>query len=116
MTDFGVPSAASDTMIAADHPSAADGGPCETCAFRRGTEANRTAHTMELARLCVEGIVPFHCHEQPQLCRGFVAAVNLRGAPVDEEDRRWKEVAAFAADLLGACIDAAKAEDEKASA
>jgi len=70
-----------------------------------------TAHTTELARLCVEGIVPFHCHERPQVCRGFNAAVTLRGVPEDEEDRRWMEVARFAAEILSQAIEVGKAAD-----
>ena len=50
-----VPSAASDAVIAANHPAPEQGGPCATCAFRPGTEANLSPHTMQLARLCVEG-------------------------------------------------------------
>ena len=49
----------------------------------------------------------FDCHEKPQLCRGFVAAVNLRGEPKNEDDKRWCFVAGHAADILGRCIDAA---------
>lgn len=106
-----VPSAACDLVIASEHPSPADGGPCATCAFRPGTEANTTDHTITLARLCVEGLRPFHCHEAPQLCRGFVAAANVRGVPEDEDDKRWAIVAAEAADMIGHCIDAAAAAD-----
>lgn len=101
------PSPAADAVLAATHPEPECDGPCATCAFRPDTEANQSEHTMELARLCVEGIVPFHCHERPQLCRGFVAAVNLRGAPETDEDRKWRECAAFAADVLGQCIRSA---------
>ncbi len=109
-----VPSPASDAVIAAAHPSPEDGCPCATCAFRPGTEANRTEHTIELARLCVEGGREFSCHERPQLCRGFIAAINLRGAPEDEEARRWCEVAGAAADIFSKCIDAAVEADRKA--
>lgn len=97
-----VPSAASDAVIAAIHPSPEAGGPCATCAFRRGTEANQTAHTIQLARLCVEGA--FYCHEQPQLCRGFIAAIYLRGVPDTEDAQRWSEVAGHAADMLALCV------------
>ena len=107
-----LPSAAFDAVSAAEHPSPERGGPCATCAFRHGTEASQSAHTTELARACVEGLVSFHCHEHPQLCRGFVAAVNLRGAALSEDERRWQEVCAIAADVLGACIEAAKAEQQ----
>lgn len=110
-----VPSAASDAVEAAQHPSPAAGGPCATCAFRPGTEANRTPHTRDLARLCVEGFRNFHCHEHPHLCRGFVAALNLRGVPQDDEDRKWSEVAACAADLLQDAIDVGRQADVEGS-
>lgn len=105
------PSDASDLVMAGDHPPHEAGGPCATCAFRAGSEANRTEHTVMLARLCVEGFRPFHCHEHPHACRGWIAAINLRGAPETEEERRWSIVAGDAADVLGVCIDRAKAED-----
>jgi hypothetical protein len=109
--EMSVPSAASDEVMAAAHPPPDAGGPCASCAFRAGTEANMTEHTVTLARLCVESLRPFYCHERPGLCRGFIAAINMRGVPEDEEDRRWRVVAGDAADILGACIAAAKAED-----
>lgn len=109
-----VPSPACDAVIAAHHPSDADGGPCATCAFRPGTQANQTVHTIELARLSVEGLREFHCHEHPRLCRGFIAALNLRGVPQDEDDRRWSEVAGHAADLLGDAISAVAASEKAA--
>lgn len=108
---FDAPSAACDAVMAAVHPSPEAGGPCATCAFRPGTEAHRSPHTVALARLCVEGGRAFSCHEQLQLCRGFIAAINLRGAPRDEDDRRWSVVAGDAADILGTCIEAAKANE-----
>lgn len=106
-----VPSRASDLVMSADHPTPASGGPCATCAFRIGTQANLSPHTVELARLCVEGFREFYCHERPQVCRGFNAAINLRGVPQGEDDRRWSEVAGMAADVLQQCIEAAKAAD-----
>ncbi len=99
-----VPSAASDAVTAAEHPSPEAGGPCATCAFRPGTEANTTPHTVELARLCVEGFRHFYCHEQPRLCRGFIAALNLRGVPETDDDRKWAEIAGHAADILSDAI------------
>lgn len=108
-SDYGVPIEACDAVIAAPHPGPDAGGPCATCAFRSGTEANRTPRTMQLARLCVEGGREFMCHEKPQLCRGFIAAINLRGIPDDEEARRWCAAAGMAADVLAACIEAARA-------
>lgn len=109
-------SAACDAVIAAQHPSPEDGGPCATCAFRTGTEANQTEHTMLLAALCVEGDRFFHCHERPQLCRGYVAAINLRGVPNTEEQKRHAEMCGMAADLLAECITEASAEDEAKAA
>jgi hypothetical protein len=111
-TEFGLPdpfarSQACQIVAAANLPSPESGGPCATCAFRKGTEANASAHTTELAALCVEGLREFHCHEKPQLCRGFIAAANLRGVPQDEEDRHWMEVAGEAADILAMCIERA---------
>jgi hypothetical protein len=103
----GPTSAACDLVVAASHPDPSAGGPCLTCAFRPDTEAHRSEYTWTLARLCVEGGRPFHCHEQPQLCRGFIAAINVRGVPQTEEERRWSEMAGCAADLLGDCIQAA---------
>ena len=107
-----VPSPASDAVLEARHPSPNAGGPCATCAFRKGTEANETRHTMDLARLCVEGGRPFYCHEQPQLCRGFIAAINLRGPDETEGDKRWSEMNAMAADVLSLCIERARAAEE----
>lgn len=104
-------SPACDAVIAAEKPSVVDGGPCETCAFRSGTEANQTEHTLLLAKLCVEAVTPFHCHEQPQLCRGFIAAVNLNGVPLTEDARRFQQAAAFAAEVLAEAIaEGVKAE------
>lgn len=36
---------------------------CDTCAFRPGTQANRSALTVLKARLCAQAGQPFHCHE-----------------------------------------------------
>lgn len=101
--------------MSAEHPSPECGGPCATCAFRSGTEANRSWHTVTLARACVEGIVPFYCHEKPQMCRGFVAAVNLRGAPADENDARWAQVNRHLADILGDAISVGVEADKTAA-
>lgn len=107
------------TIIAtAAHPSPAEGGPCATCAFRQGTEANGSEHTTMLAMLCVEGVSPFRCHEQPHLCRGWIAAVNLLaadgGLPDDEASRRHRYVCAMASDVLGAAITNAADADRAA--
>jgi hypothetical protein len=115
MSQHTTPSPACDAVVAAQHPSPEDGGPCTTCAFRPGTQANQTWRTIELARMCVEGFRLFHCHEQPQLCRGYIAALNLRGAPESEDDRRWSIVAGHAADMLSDCIESARKADEEHS-
>lgn len=104
MKDYGVPSAAADAVIEAVHPSHDDGGPCDGCAFRLGTEANASVHTMQLARMCVEGITPFQCHEHQHVCRGWMAAVNLLGAPESEHERRWMQVNAMGAELWAQAI------------
>lgn len=106
-----IPSPACDAVLAGDHPAWESGGPCATCAFRPGTEAATTQHTVELARLCVEGFRYFGCHEHAGLCRGYVAAMNLRGVPQDEDDRRWSIVAGEAADILQMAIEAGIAAD-----
>lgn len=100
----------------AEKPAADAGGPCATCAFRPGTEANGTDYTVTLAALCVEGFREFGCHEHPRLCRGYIAALNLRGVPSGEEDRRWSECAGWLADQLSnAIISAVEAENIAAS-
>lgn len=109
-----VPSPACDAVMAANHPTPAAGGPCATCAFRPGTKANQTLYTVELARLCVEGIQEFRCHEQPRMCRGFIAALNLRGVPQDDDDRRWSEVCSLAADVLAQAIQVGVEADRAA--
>jgi hypothetical protein len=112
MLSDGFRSPASDIVMAAEHPPYEDGGPCHDCAFRRGTEAHGTAHTVALAQLCVEGLTPFYCHVRPGLCRGFIAAANLRGVPTTEEERRHAEVSRECADLLADLIGMARAADE----
>lgn len=99
-------------VIAAPHPSPENGGPCATCAFRPNTEPNLSPHTMMLAALCVEGFREFHCHEdRSQLCRGFVAALNVRGE-LDDDERERADALGEAADILGDFIaDAAAAQD-----
>ena len=54
---------------------------CQTCAFRRGTLANRTAATLAMAAECVATGEPFYCHEgledgvEPTTaCAGWAAA------------------------------------------
>ena len=114
MTPTVFESPATDAVMAAEHPSPEHGGPCATCAFRPGTEANQTAHTIWLVKACVEGGRPFHCHEKPQLCRGFVAAVNLRGAPKTKADQRHAEASAAMADVLAMAIAVGADADRKA--
>lgn len=101
-----------DIVMAASHPKPSDGGPCATCAFRSGSQANLTEHTQALVRFCVEGFREFHCHEKPQLCRGFIAAMNLRGVPKTKAERKQSDAAGAAADVLSQCIAMAKAFDE----
>lgn len=106
-----IDSPATDAVMSAAHPEPSAGGPCATCAFRPGTQANQTEHTQILVRLCVEGFREFHCHEKPQLCRGFIAALNLRGVPEGEDEQRACAAAGFAADILNDAITvAARAE------
>ncbi len=109
------PSPACDAVMAAKHPSPAAGGPCATCAFRPGTEANLTPSTVELARLSVEGFREFFCHERPQVCRGFNAAMNLRGVPTTDDDRKWSEMAGHGADILSFASHRAKEADDEAA-
>lgn len=101
-----VDSPAFDAVSGANHPSPECGGPCATCAFRPGTEAASMEHTVVLARLCVEATEPFLCHEQPQLCRGWIAAVNLRGPmPDDDDSRHRREALGFAIEMLNEAIE-----------
>lgn len=103
-----------DAVMAASHPSPDDGGPCATCAFRSGTIPNQSCHTMILARLCVEGLRLFLCHEKSQVCRGYIAAINLRGVPQTKADQEWCDMAGLAADVLGDAIaEAAKIQQAK---
>jgi hypothetical protein len=111
---FMVTSPAFDAVVAAHHPSPECGGPCATCAFRPGTHANSADFTVALARLCVEGLEPFNCHEKPQACRGWIAAVNLNGAPQTEDDRHRIEAARWGVGILSACIAAAKRDQDAA--
>jgi hypothetical protein len=108
-----VPSPACDAVEAAEHPSPEAGGPCATCAFRPGTEANTSWWTRDLARLCVEGTRTFQCHEQPQLCRGFIAAINLRGPTETDDAKKWNECAGFAADMLADAIQVGVEADRR---
>ena len=101
-----------EAVEAAIHPDECDGGPCHDCAFRKGSVANGTLHTRMLAQACVDGLVPFYCHINPGLCRGFVAAVNLVGAPETEDEKRQCEAAKMLADVLALAIAAAKEADE----
>lgn len=106
-----------DAVAGANHPTPEQGGPCATCAFRPGTEAHRTVHTQMLARLCVEAIEPFQCHEKPQACRGWIAAVNLMSQMPDfdsDERKKHREVSAMAAETVGLCISDAKSQHDLA--
>lgn len=100
---YGVPmSPAFDAVVAASHPDPDAGGPCASCAFRPGTEANLSPHTDMLARFCVEGVTPFNCHERPGFCRGWIAAVNLRAEDItdDEDALRYRTAMADGAAIL----------------
>lgn len=92
-----------DAVMGAEHPAPEEGGPCATCAFRKGTEANGAEHTTTLVRLCVEGMRPFLCHEKAGLCRGYIAAANLRGAPTPSE-KEEVDILGRVADQLGEII------------
>lgn len=113
-------SPAFDAVCGAQHPSDEQGGPCATCAFRPGTEANQTVHTVMLAKFCVEGVTPFDCHEHPRYCRGWIAAVNAKAfagdISDDEDSKRWRECSRMAAEVLASAIAAGKAADEAARA
>lgn len=107
-------SPAFDAICAADHPSPSNGGPCATCAFRPGTEANATEHTVALAKMCVEGLERFDCHEYNRMCRGWLAAVNLRAQDdvKSPEAREYIEAHRAMAGMLANAIGLAKeAED-----
>ena len=98
-------------------PAPDAGGPCATCAFRPGSEASRSPHTIELAALCVEGLTQFMCHERPGLCKGWVAAVNLKhaaGEYAGEDNRRHMLAMRFAADMLSDAIAVGVEADRKA--
>ena len=99
-------SEAVETVIAAEHPSPEAGGPCHGCAFRPGTEANRDDVTQLMIRLCVEGFRTFDCHMKPGLCRGYVAAANLRGVPKrgDRRERTKVEVLGWTADRIAEMV------------
>jgi hypothetical protein len=109
-------SPACDVVSGGNQPSPKQGGPCATCAFRNGTEASQTPHTMTLARLCVEGLSPFMCHEKPGLCHGFIAAANLRGAPCTETDIEYAAVCRETAEHLADAISAGAKADALLSA
>lgn len=72
---------------------------CETCAFRPGTEANRTAKTILSASKCLEGRRTFFCHEGECTaegfpltpCRGYMGAKRIKF----DEELAW-EVASMA--------------------
>lgn len=103
-----VSSKACDIVIAAEHPSPENGGPCHGCAFRRGTVANRDEITQTMIRMCVEGFRTFDCHMKPGLCRGYVAAANLRGVPATAKESAKADVWGLAADMLSDEIEKVK--------
>jgi len=97
-------SEAVEAGIAHKHPSPENGGPCHGCAFRKGTEANRDDVTQTMIRLCVEGMRTFDCHMTPGLCRGYIAAANLRGVPTTAKDKKRADVCGTAADLIAGMV------------
>lgn len=98
-----------EAVIAAEHPAPDRGGPCSGCAFRKGTEANRDEVTQTMIRLCVEGMRTFDCHMRPGLCKGYIAAANLRGVPTTKRDRVKADIYGTAADFIAGMIDNVKA-------
>lgn len=77
---------------------------CGTCAYRPGTEANRSEITLLKAQLCLESGEPFLCHEDPSrraICKGWADAFEsrLKAGKLKEEPERRK-MAAFFADLI----------------
>jgi len=106
-------STASDAVMSADHPCHEDGGPCHDCAFRPGSEANKSRHTVTLARLCVEGMTQFDCHVHAGMCRGWIAAMNLNGEPDTDLGRAKCEGAAIMAEILTDAIQAGVEADRQ---
>lgn len=55
---------------------------CDGCAFRKGTEANNTAHTVLIAITCVLKEETFHCHKrftptgETKICNGWINVMN----------------------------------------
>lgn len=80
---------------------------CHDCAFTRGTEANRTDHTLMAATLCVLAHEPFMCHVEDRVCAGYVEASKVF-AP-----ERPNEYARQMGDLFSECVRLTVAEQEK---
>lgn len=92
---------------------------CEGCAFNPQTDANRSDVTRLKARLCVEALEPFFCHEQVQeavnnglpysqaieqvempLCSGWCEAVATRNdSGFYESQEEWRRA------VLRGCLE-----------
>lgn len=55
---------------------------CITCAFRKGTDANMTPDTLNVASECLITGEEFHCHHEDKLCVGAeIAREMIKRAP-----------------------------------
>lgn len=94
---------------------------CETCAYREGTEANRSVNTMLKAQLCLESGEPFLCHSdlsRRALCRGWVDAftVKLRKGSVTNDLERiafLREATEYICDYEDGVLKSQSAEAKK---
>jgi hypothetical protein len=57
-----------------------DREPCSDCACRKGSQPNRTPHTVADFNMCVRERQPFLCHStgQGRICAGWLRAVKAR--------------------------------------
>lgn len=65
---------------------------CQTCAFRVGTEANKSKLTLIKASLCADTGTPFLCHEDTPLevmCSGFTDMFANRVNSIRDQPQ-WK--------------------------
>lgn len=53
---------------------------CDDCAFREGTEANKSEWTKLKAQICAEIPCEFECHRRPGPCAGWAALCNKLNA------------------------------------
>lgn len=58
-------------FVDAEHARTGRDTRCETCAFRRGTQANTTLNVANALKHTMEG-TPFYCHETDRPCGGWV--------------------------------------------